>query len=112
MSPTEADYTRTVVDALQHLGWLAAHHPDSRKLVGSAGMPDIVAVRQGRLAFIELKVKGGRTSAEQVRWAKELDDVIIIGRDSERWALNDHSNVSYHFVRCPEGIDALLKVLR
>lgn len=109
MSPTEADYTRTVVDALQHLGWLAAHHPDSRKLVGSAGMPDIVAVRHGRLAFIELKVKGGRTSAEQVRWAKELDDVIINGR--EIYA-GQGSNVSYHFVRCPEGIDALLKVLR
>lgn len=109
MSPTEADYTRMVVDALQHLGWLAAHHPDSRKLVGSAGMPDIVAVRHGRLAFIELKVKGGRTSAEQVRWAKELDDVIISGR--EIYA-GQGSNVSYQFVRCPEGIDALLKVLR
>lgn len=41
-------------------------------LRGKSGFPDIIAVRDGELIFIEVKSAIGRTSPNQVRWIEEL----------------------------------------
>lgn len=74
VEPTEAQFTRAVVTLLQLRGWRVAHHPDSRKLVGDKGLPDILAVhgRRGRLLALELKVGSREPTEAQSRWMADL----------------------------------------
>jgi hypothetical protein len=46
------------------------HETDSRR--SNAGLPDIIAVRDGRLVFAELKTERGRLRPEQQAWRDEL----------------------------------------
>jgi hypothetical protein len=56
-------------------GWRLIYHvPDSRR-VSSAGFPDLVMVRKGRLLFIECKKVGGVLSLAQTAWLSELGTV-------------------------------------
>lgn len=75
MNGREADFTRSLVELLHVSGWLVCHHPDSRLLVGDAGLPDILAVRDGRLLAIETKSAKGRLRDGQQRWLSELSMV-------------------------------------
>ena len=54
-------------------GWRVYHTHDSRH--SAAGFPDLVAVRDGRLVFAELKSDDPRSkpTREQRAWAAELD---------------------------------------
>ena len=53
---------------------LIYHVPDSRR-VSSAGFPDLVMVRSGRLLFIECKKVGGVVSLAQRAWLDALGKV-------------------------------------
>lgn len=91
----EADYTRTMVDALIAIGWLACHHPDSRKLVGKPGLPDIIAARAGRLVFIEMKLRNGRRSNAQDYWRVQLTQ----------------AGAEYFYCIAPDDMDEVLKAM-
>jgi|HubBroStandDraft_5_1064220.scaffolds.fasta_scaffold2299985_1 hypothetical protein len=69
-SATEDQLLSYVTDMLGYKGWLWHHAGDSRR--SSAGLPDIVAVRGGRVIFAELKTAKGRFRAEQLRWFDRL----------------------------------------
>jgi VRR-NUC domain len=56
-------------------GWKLIYHvPDSRR-VTSAGFPDLVMVRNGRLLFLECKKIGGVLSPAQRAWLDALSTV-------------------------------------
>ena len=57
------------------------------------GVPDIIAVRRGRVKFIELKRYGEQPTAEQWRWLHETEPI-------------GHT-VAWHIWR-PEDLDAAL----
>jgi hypothetical protein len=70
----EAYWTRKVIGLALELGLLAHWHPDSRRAVGAAGFPDVVAVGPGGALFAEIKMPDGDTSAEQDLWAWTLSN--------------------------------------
>ena len=70
----EQDVMSALGEALTRGGWLWSHHPDSRRLRGSPGQPDIVAVhpKTGCIRMIEAKGEGGKLSEAQQDWAAAL----------------------------------------
>jgi len=54
--------------------WVHFRRSDKAKMMGHAGLPDIIAVSASRrrLLFIELKGSRGRTAPEQHEWLADL----------------------------------------
>lgn len=48
------------------------HYPDSRRLHGQAGFPDLVIAGNHRLLFVELKSQYGTMSPGQTKWKWHL----------------------------------------
>ena len=70
---TEQDFLQQVRDLARISGWRVFHCHDSR---GSpSGFPDIVAVRQARLIYAELKSERGKLSPDQIEWLDDLRQV-------------------------------------
>lgn len=63
------DYVTTLL-TLHH--WLWYHTHDSRR--SNPGFPDIVAVKNGFVLFIELKRETGKVSESQQRWLDALGE--------------------------------------
>ena len=72
-SASEAEHQAAVTEALTLGGWLWHHNADSRR--ATPGLPDILAVRGGRLLAWELKTEKGRVRPEQQRWIEALAEV-------------------------------------
>lgn len=69
---SEEQFQADVVDYAALKGWRFIYHvPDSRR-ASSAGFPDLVMVRNGRLLFLELKKVGGVVSPAQRAWLNAL----------------------------------------
>jgi hypothetical protein len=60
---TEKAFQAMVVAGLRQRGWLVWHVVDSRLM--RAGLPDIVAIKPGRVLLWELKTEEGRVRPEQ-----------------------------------------------
>lgn len=73
----EEQVQRTVLDALRSLGYTWHHNADSRR--STAGLPDIVAVRNGTIVMLEIKKEQGRLRPEQIEWFSTLLDNDRIG---------------------------------
>lgn len=69
-SVPEAEVERVVLDALRTLDYVWHTNGDSRR--ATAGLPDIVAVRNGVMVMLELKRETGRLRAEQQQWFAAL----------------------------------------
>lgn len=67
---SEAAFQRQVIQLARMLGWRTYHTLDSRG--SSAGFPDLVLSRGGRLIFAELKSDVGRVRKEQSEWLAGL----------------------------------------
>lgn len=69
---TESEIRRQVVDYLRIKGWFCFH-----VLQGGVGVyrgiPDLIAVRDGRVLFIELKTARGRQSEHQKKFQADLE---------------------------------------
>ena len=61
---------RQIIVAARLEGWRVYHTFDSRH--SEPGFPDLTMTKDGRLVFAELKVAGGRLSAEQKVWGGAL----------------------------------------
>ena len=61
--------------------WMSLH--------SAGGFPDLVAVRHGRLLFIELKRETGNTRANQQEW---LDELREAGAEAYLWRPSDLLN--------------------
>lgn len=94
----ERDFQANVTRVLDLFGWRWYHTFDSRRSV--AGFPDVVAVRRGRVLFLELKGERTRVDRAQFGWAADLLQAAEV---------NDH--VEYHLWR-PSDWETLMAVLR
>lgn len=72
---TEAELQRIVCDALTFGGWLWMHQRPGRTstgwrtaIEGTAGFPDLIALRGERVLVLEVKSETGRISIDQRRW--------------------------------------------
>ena len=92
----EAAFQKQVIDLLRLRSWRVAHFRTAQTARGAyvtpvaadgKGFPDLVAVRRGRLIFVELKSKTGRLGAEQRVWLDELNGAaeVYVWRPSD-WA--------------------------
>jgi hypothetical protein len=78
---TEAQFQRVVIAYAKENGWLVYHTPPAAvrpgkhvtPTQGHVGFPDIVAIRDGRCLFVELKSSGGQTTAQEV-WMHRLEE--------------------------------------
>lgn len=83
---SEADWQSTVVDLAHALGWIVAHFRPARTKDGwrtavaydGRGFPDIVAARDGRVVFLELKTARGRVTPHQQAWLDILPAAHVI----------------------------------
>lgn len=84
MTGREADFLRAILDLAHQLGWLAAHHPDSRRLVGDAGLPDLVLAKPGHDPWLwELKTDAGRVSRKQRDWVYAIGPRALVVRPKD-----------------------------
>jgi hypothetical protein len=88
---SEGDFTRWLIGAMQLKGWVVTHiRPamvDGRWMTpyeGDTGLPDIIAIREGRILLAELKSEAGRVRPEQQKW---LDHGAHLWRPSDRPAI-------------------------
>jgi VRR-NUC domain len=81
---SEKAWMATVLEAARACGWLAYHTHNSRR--SAPGFPDVVAVRGGRVLFVELKAEGGRLSEAQAEWLAALGGA---GADVHVWRPSD-----------------------
>lgn len=66
----EAKFQKAVTDLMDLYRWRWHHEVDSRR--SKRGLPDLIAVRGGRLLFIELKAARGRLSDDQIGWLCDI----------------------------------------
>jgi hypothetical protein len=98
---SEAEFTKAVVDLFRSYGWLVHHTRPARSakgwrtpVMGDVGFPDVVLTSSRRLCFAELKVKKGKRSPEQLKWAAKLllacqiKPTFVIGFDYFVWKPN------------------------
>ena len=80
---TEKQFRRSVMDYAQICGWLVEYIPDSRRLVGNRGRPDLVLARGGQVLLAELKTTRGKPSANQLEWLREAGDTARVWNPSD-----------------------------
>ena len=69
-APTETDILRAIRTYLQLRGWFVIRHQAG---LGSArGFPDLIAVKDGQVVFIEVKTPKGQLSSYQRAFWDEL----------------------------------------
>lgn len=69
-SYTETEFLNQVLDIMETHGFWAFHDLDSRR--NEAGLPDIVAIREPRVIFAELKTMKGEATFQQRNILKKL----------------------------------------
>jgi hypothetical protein len=67
-----SEFEGLIVDLLNYSGWLAWRTHTGRDRPTVSGMPDILAVRPGRVMAVEVKIKPDKPSADQERMLGEL----------------------------------------
>lgn len=87
---TERELQDYVEECLTRFRWTFHHANDSRR--SSAGLPDIIAVRDGVLVAAELKKQLASPSPVQARWLDELTDVKQV--DSYLWRPSDMDEIA------------------
>lgn len=96
---SEDELLAAITEALTLFGWRWTHSRRSDKAIvmGHPGVPDIIAVRRGRVKFIELKTEKGQLTQEQWAWLHETEP--------------NGFAVAWHLWR-PSDLDAALVLLR
>jgi hypothetical protein len=70
----ESSFRQQVIDLLKLFGW--RYYFTWNSIHSPAGFPDIVAIREKRLIFAELKGTNGELTAEQYEWLYNLQRTI------------------------------------
>lgn len=86
---TERELQDYVEECLTRFRWTFHHANDSRR--ASAGLPDIIAVRDGVLVVAELKKQLPMPSSVQQRWLDELKRVEKV--DTYLWRPSDMKEI-------------------
>ncbi len=81
--PTEAGFTKTVLQFAKLHGWKVHHGRPAltakgwrTPVMGDVGFPDIVLARAGRVLFAELKVGKNKPTHEQALWLAACGGVV------------------------------------
>ena len=87
---TEADFTTMVVNLAYLYGWKVCHFRPAKTargyrtaLQGDKGLPDIIAARNGRVVFAELKVGKNKLTPDQEGWIHHLGGDTYIWRPED-----------------------------
>jgi hypothetical protein len=86
---TEKRFQASILHLAGLLGWRVYFTHDSRR--SPAGFPDLVLLKSDQALFRELKVAGGRLSAEQREWG---DALTAAGLDYAVWRPSDWESIS------------------
>lgn len=65
---TENDFTFFLVQYAASKGWFPIHIPDSRRMLGRRGAPDLLLMREDEVLTVELKTETGYLSKYQKMW--------------------------------------------
>lgn len=68
----ETEFRHAVMKDLQELGFMVYAIPDSRRQLGDTGYPDITAVKNKRVVWIECKMKDRKMTDVQWNWCHQL----------------------------------------
>lgn len=105
---TEKELQATVIEIMEWEKWLCYHTHDSRR--SNPGFPDLVAVRQGRLMFVEFKSERGKLRPEQIDWLDALvrshGEVYVVRPSTQNQfleAMRGTGNVKCHWRNVREG---------
>ena len=95
---TETDFTTMVVNLAHLYGWKVCHFRPAKTargyrtaLQGDKGLPDIIAARNGRKVFAELKVGKNKPTPDQEDWLHHL------GSDTYVWYPEDWEQIVQTF---------------
>lgn len=84
----EKEFMAQVRDLLKRFGWRSYHTHNSRK--SDIGFPDLVAVRDKRVVWIELKTERGIATAAQWNW---IEDLKKAGQEVYLWRPSDWKTI-------------------
>ena len=85
---TERQFQNFVIARALNNGWTYYHAPDNKPDKSGRiqnivkGFPDMVLVKDGKIAYAELKTQTGRASVEQKEWLQKL---AATGADTFIW---------------------------
>ena len=82
-SISEADWTFFLVLYAEKHRWKVVHFPDSIKILGSAGAPDLLMMRGDKTITAELKTEKGQLSRFQKMWKNSNPMNYQVWRPSE-----------------------------
>jgi len=107
LTVTEKQFTHTVIEYAEYMGWLVYHVLDTQHYAKrtSKGFPDLVMVKDGTLVFAELKSEKGRLTEHQKIWGVALEEVA----EETYKAFWEHV---VYFVWRPSDWDEIEKVLK
>ena len=95
---SEKDFQKWLIGELKKNGWLAhAERPAMTKkgyvtpIQGSAGYPDITAVRAPRFLLAELKSDSGQASPSQVEWLIQMSKCPML--EVKCWSPKDRDEI-------------------
>ena len=71
--PSEKDFQRAVVQLAELHSWRWQHLPDSRRIQGNPGFPDLFLAKGGKLLLIELKVGYNTLETAQELWRNDIE---------------------------------------
>src|SRR5262245_33518396 len=85
---TERELINRIIDYAHSLtpAVFVLHFPDSRRIQGDPGLPDMLLLGEHRLLWRELKCDGTRLRADQRRWKWRLESA---GQDYGEWVPGD-----------------------
>ena len=70
IAPLERVIVKSVMDVARKLGWWCAKNHGSAYSL--AGLPDVIAIKNGRAVWMEVKRPGGKPTPVQVRVMAQL----------------------------------------
>jgi hypothetical protein len=95
IEPTEAEFTAQVLALAALRGWRCFHARPARTAVGwrtavqgngAGGFPDLILIRGDSMLVVELKVKRGKATPDQLAW---LDAFRAAGIFAAIWRPSD-----------------------
>lgn len=91
---TEGEFATQVIELAQAYGWQVCHFRPARTargwrtaIQGHAGMPDIIAARNGRVVGAELKVGTNKPTEDQLLWLHHW------GKEAYLWYPSDWAQI-------------------
>ena len=99
MAISEAEWRREVIELARRSGWLVSYIPNSTRVVGDRGVPDLTLARAGTVLLVELKREGARPTARQRRWIAQAGD------HGRLWSPSDREAAEAELRRPPDQSD-------